>query len=445
MKIKYQSILLALVISVFSGCGIDNTGGNIIGKNLISASALDDVNSSTSLAYVKGFGIDANATSAFAYKVVKIKYNTKDEQDKDVVASGILVYPNITPAFLAYYKATYNKDFSISLIVENHGTIFTNAQAPSNEITTPITAAHKTAILMTAKAAFAVAMPDYLGYGDSNDKDHPYILKKSSARVSIDMLRASSRYMIDNNILFNGQVYVSGYSEGGYVAMAMAEELEKNYSSDFNLKGVAPMAGPYDIQSLGKKEVNASRVMEYPAFLAYLTQSYAKAYEDLNLSEIIVYPNTDTFNHFFDGGLSGPAINVYMGMGDGTSTFGFKSHTADNLWKTSFINDFSNNTNNVFDKRLEENNVYNWTPKTKINMIHCIDDEIIPFSMAQTAYDKFIQNGASSSQIKLSPIPTAYLSQQVDAGNPFVHGNCAGTAYGAAVQWFANIRSGEIK
>jgi len=445
MKIKYQGILLALVISIFSSCGIDNTGGNIVGNNIISSNEIDNVDSSTSLHYVKAFKIDVNATSAFAYKVIKIKYTTKDEHDNNVVASGVLVYPNITPAFLAYYKNLTNKDFSISLIVENHGTIFSNEEAPSNEITTVGKSTQILSVLMTSKAGFAIAIPDYLGYGESNDKDHPYILKKSSARVSIDMLKASTRYMIDNNILFNGQVYVSGYSEGGYVAMAMAQELEKNYSDDFKLKGIAPMAGPYDIQSLGKKEVNASRVMEYPAFLAYLTQSYSKAYADLNLNKIIVYPNTDTFNHFFDGNLTGGAINVHMGMGNGTTTFGFKSHTADKLWKTSFIDDFNNNANNVFDKRLEENNVYDWTPKSKINMIHCVDDEIIPFSMAQTAYDKFIQNGASTSNITLSPITTSILTQQVDATHPFVHGNCAGTAYGEAVKWFAAIRSGEIK
>ena len=446
MKNKYQVILLTLIITIFTACGPDNTGGNIVGANLIKSKTniIDDVNSSTSLSYVKNFGIDVNATSAFAYKTVKIQYVTKDEHDNVVNASGVLVYPNITPAFLAYYKNLTGKDFSISLIVENHGTIFTNAEAPSNNITTVGSATQVTSVLMTAKAGFAVAMPDYLGYGVSNDKDHPYILKKSSARVSIDMLKASTRYMIDNDILFNGQVYISGYSEGGYVAMAMAEELEKNYSTEFKVKGVAPMDGPYDIQSLGRIEVNASRVMEYPAFLAYLTQSYAKAYSDLNLSEIILYPNTDTFNHFFDGILSGPAINVYMGMGDGNTTFGFKSHTADKLWQTAFINDFTNNENNIFDKKLEQNNVYNWTPKSKMNIIHCIDDEIIPFSMAQTAYNKFLSNGANSDDITLSPIPTAYLSQQVDMSHPFIHANCAPTAYGAAVLWFAAIRSGDI-
>ena len=446
MKYKYQILLSLLIASVFMACGPSNTDENTVSANLIEkAEEIADVNSSTSLNYVKAFKIDLNATSAFAYKVIKIKYKTKDEQDKDVIASGVLVYPNVTKKWLDGYKIKTGKDFLISLIVENHGTIFKNSKAPSVEIKTPASSAHIATILMTAKAGFAIAMPDYLGYGDSNDKDHPYVLKKSSARVSIDMLKASTRYMIDNNILFNGQVYISGYSEGGYIAMAMAEELEKNYSSDFKLKGVAPMAGPYDLEALGAREANATRTMEHPAFLAYITQSYSKAYSDLNLSEIIVYPDVDKFNHFFDGNLSGVAINVSMGLGNGTTTFGFKAHKADELWKPTFINSFSNDLNNPFKVRLEENNVYDWTPKTKINMIHCADDEIIPFSMPQTAYNKFLENGASTDNITLSKIPTNKLSQQIDSTHLFIHSNCESTAYGMAVTWFDQIRKGKIK
>jgi predicted esterase len=447
---KYTSLQYIFVsilsLLLLSGCGTDeNTGENNVGKNFVSAEVLADVNSSTTLTYVKAFGIDVNATSSFAYKAIKIAYTTTDESGKSVEASGLLIIPTITPEFLLAYKTAYGKDFSISLIAENHGTIFENNEAPTNEITTVGSNTHISTILMTAKAGFAIAIPDYLGYGDSNDVDHPYILKKSSAQVSIDMLKASTKYMVDNGTLFNGQVYISGYSEGGYVAMAMAQEIEENYSDQFNLKAVAPMAGPYDLKSLAIKEVNASRVMEYPAFLAYLTNAYANAYDDINLSSVINYPDTTAYNQLFKGALSGPAINVSLGFGDGTTTFGFKSHTADQLWKTSFINDFKENANNPFKVRVAENNVYNWVPRTKVNLIHCIDDEIIPFSMAQTAYNTFINGGASADDITLSPIPTSILSQQVDATHPFVHSNCGSTAYGAAVTWFANIRSGEIQ
>jgi len=449
MKNKYQIILLTLIVSIFTACGPSNTDGNTVGTNLIDegTTQLGDVNASTSLSYVKNFGIDVNATSAFAYKIIKIKYNTKDEQDNDVIASGVLVYPNITQEFLNYYKNTTGKDFSISLIVENHGTIFTNSEAPSNEITIPTKSTQITSVLMTAKAGFAVAMPDYLGYGDSNDKSHPYILKKSSARVSIDMLRASSRYMIDNNILFNGQVYISGYSEGGYVAMAMAEELEKNYADDFKVKGVAPMAGPYDVKALGNIEINATHTMQYPAFLGYLASSYSINYDDINLNTIL---NTDinrtTYNMLFNGSYSNVQIHGALAMVTDTNAStplgkGFKEYNASKLFDTTFISDYQANLNDPLKNKFEENSVYNWAPKSKINLIHCVDDEIIPISMSITAYDKFKENLGSDKTLTKTFIPTSYITHD----GLFIHGDCAATAYGAAVTWFNDIRSGDIK
>ena len=114
---------------------------------------------------------------------------------------------------------------------------------------------------------------------------------------------------------------------------------------------------------------------------------------------------------------------------------------ADKLFKLSFINEYKSNVNNSFKVRFSENNVFDWAPRTKVNLIHCVDDEIVPFSMSQTAYDKFISNGASKSNITLSAIPTSALSTEVT----FIHSKCGEKAYGVAVTWFDKIRKGEIK
>ncbi|MDQ7066774.1 MAG: lipase family protein [Sulfurimonas sp.] len=74
---------------------------------------------------------------------------------------------------------------------------------------------------MTGLAGFASINPDYIGYGASNSVAHPYMLKKASARSSVDMIKASMKYMQDNGIAINHQLYISGYSQGGYTAMAL--------------------------------------------------------------------------------------------------------------------------------------------------------------------------------------------------------------------------------
>ncbi|NQY19883.1 MAG: prolyl oligopeptidase family serine peptidase [Campylobacteraceae bacterium] len=435
INLKY--IVIITIISLFTACTSENEGTNSVGSNFVEAKLLNEVNATTNLAYIKG-SFKPDATNAFSYKSIKIKYKTINQEGNEVLASGVLVLPTPTKAYLLYLKSL-GKTFSISTIVENHGTIFTNAEAPSKSILTVGSASQGTALLMSGLSGFAVVMPDYLGYGDSNDSYHPYILKKTSARVSIDMLRASVAYMTNNNIIFNGQVYISGYSEGGYVAMAMAKELQENYSSSFNVKALAAMAGPYDVKSLADKEIDENKTMVYPAFLAYLSHSYLKAYSGLSFKDSLVYENEENFHKLFNGSSTGTTINISL-LND-TLQGGYNVAKADKLFKLSFINEYKSNVNNSFKVRFSENNVFDWAPRTKVNLIHCVDDEIVPFSMSQTAYDKFISNGASKSNITLSAIPTSALSTEVT----FIHSKCGEKAYGVAVTWFDKIRKGEIK
>jgi len=242
---------------------------------------------------------------------------------------------------------------------------------------------------MSAYAEFGVIMPDYLGYGESDDVNHPYIIEKSSARVSIDMLKASIEYMEQNNIKFKKDIYISEYSEGGYVAMAMAKELEQSKSMDYNIRGVAPMAGPYDIASLGDETIKANKTMIYPAFLAFLATSYANTYNDISLDNLFNDENISKLNILFNGSYG--AIEIHQALGlVSNKGYGFNQHKTNVLLKDSFISDYNDNANNTFKARLQQNNVFDWYPKNKINLIHCQDDEIIPVSMVQTAYNKFI-------------------------------------------------------
>jgi len=439
MKISFTSVVLLLSLIFFSACSdIDNTGENVVGGNFVSAEVIEDINTSTMLSIVKA-SINPSATVAFGYKAVKITYDTQDQLGNSVEASGLLVIPSASTEYQAYRVSQGESPFSVSMVCDNHGTIFTDADAPSNVEKTNGVPDYNLAALMTGYAGFAAVLPDYIGYGVSNDEAHPYMLKKASARASLDMIKASVKYMTDNGVVFNGQLYISGYSQGGYTAMALAEEIEKNHSDEFTVKALAPMAGPYDLKGLGDIEIDASHTMVYPAFLAYLADSYSYFYSDLDITSLVNETNSTKYHALFDGSNSSVAIHTGLGLVT-DARGGFNQHSADVLFQESAINDYQNNVNSVLKEKLEQNSVYNWTPKTRVNLIHCSDDEIIPFSMSQTAYDTFIANGASSLDVTLTPIPTVALSQQQDASNPFIHGNCALDAYSVAVGWFSSIR-----
>jgi len=442
--IRKNSLYIVLISSflLLSGCGEGrNEGVNSIpdgSAQLDNATVVDNVAASTMLLYVQG-AIDANITNAFSTKAIKISYNTINQDGTPITASGLLVIPTPTDAYKDYL-ASIGKSFSVSMICDNHGTIFLNSDAPTNVEKANGIPDYPLSIAMSGYAGFAAIYPDYIGFGDSSDVAHPYIMKKAAARASLDMIKASMKYMEDNGVILNNQLYITGYSEGGYNAMALAQSVE-NELTNVNLMGIAPMAGPYNVVDLANIEINATHRMAFPAFLADLAYSYSTYYDDFNLSEIAV-PYPVQFETAFNGNYDTVPIHVILGLANGTDDYGFYTHTANELFKQTFIDDYTTNLNSIARNRFEENNLDNWTPKTRMNLIQCLDDEIIPFSESSNAYNKFKENGAD---VTLTGIPTALLKQQQDATHPFVHANCGFEAYGAAIKWFAAIRNGDIK
>ena len=77
--------------------------------------------------------------------------------------------------------------------------------------------------------------PDYLGLGIS-DGLHPYQIKEPYGTHVVDFIRAADQFSnINNDFQINSQVFLAGYSEGGYATMASVKEIEENLSDEFNI------------------------------------------------------------------------------------------------------------------------------------------------------------------------------------------------------------------
>jgi len=433
--IRKSSIAFALVssLALFSGCGIDNTDENTVSgeKEFVKGIELVDLNDSYMLGVLRAN--DLNKTNpfgyenAFGYKSVIIHYNTEDENGEDVVASGLLVIPTISERY-KNSLASIGKDYSVSMICDNHRTIFTDAEAPSNVAQSTL---YPQSVSMVGLAGFAGIYPDYLGYGVSNKKTyHPYLMKDVSAESSLDMIKASIYYMEQNGILLNYQLYVSGYSQGAHVAMALAEEIEDDFDT-VNLKGVAAMAGPYFVSSFGDATLKSDANMSVPAFMAYVSDSYSAAYEDVALKGMVVEEKVATFDGLFNGDNNMTVIQTNLGLPMGApSTM---------LFDSNFIADYeSSGVNHPLSQRFLENNVGSFTAQTKMNIIHCDNDDVVPVLMAYGVTQLLeSQNSLDVNQSIISG---------VTAGLPYgsVHGNCAIPAYEKTLGWFDDIRQGKI-
>lgn len=409
-------------VLLITGCNdIDNSDGNTVGSNLINAEIIEDINASTMLTIVKS-SIDANATNAFGYKAVKLSYKTKGQNNKDITASGLLVIPTASEAYAQYRTAIGEDPFSISMICDNHGTIFTNAEAPSNTEVTDGMPNHSLAVSMTGYAGFAAILPDYIVYGDSNSTRKPYMMRSSAAQDSLDMIRASIRYMTDNGILFNGQLFLSGYSQGGYNTLALAKDIELNHSDEFTLKGVAPMAAPSMLKNFGDAVLQTDANMSVPAFMAFIADSYSYYSDNITLDEMILDTKTDVFDTLFNGTNDITAIHTNLQLPLNAPTLG--------LFKSSFVTEYMNDNNHKLKQLFEANDVVSWNSSSPINLIHCENDDVIPYTFSAGAKQSLEASG--STDITLTPID----------GN-YTHTTCGQAAYGTAIKWFSEIRKPE--
>ena len=163
----------------------------------------------------------------FDIKAYSIVYETIDQFGEVTIASGLISYPNDANA-------------AFPVISFQHGTQIRRGSAPSMN-------GFNDLVLWLTTAGYIFIEPDYLGLGVS-EMLHPYHLKDVTASSVIDMIRATEHFCDQlSDIQYNDQLFLAGYSEGGYATMATVKEIEDNLSDEFDITVSFPMAGAYDL------------------------------------------------------------------------------------------------------------------------------------------------------------------------------------------------------
>ena len=403
-KIKLSLAVSAVALALFTGCGYDNEDENIVGADkLISVTELFDINSSTMQDTVTAL---APGKPAFGIKGYRVVYSTKNERGEDLKVSGLITVP-VPSQLILDGLAAQGKSYSMSIVSNQHGTIFPDVEAPTSSI---IATGRPTSIgtLFSSVGGFVTIQPDFIGFGESVSEIHPYLLEKSSASTVIDMIEAAIKFGNDNALPLNGQVYLTGYSEGGYMTLAAAEEIEKNHP-EISLKGVAPMSGPYDLNLTGMGVLSETN-MTRPDFIGGIVYSYTT---DLDLGlENIVNP---TYASAMEAGL-------YNGDKNSTQIQDELTTSVADFFIPSYRMDFLTNPENSLRSAFIENSVDDYTPTTPTKLYYCSGDTTIDYRISLSASAKM---GVEA----------------IDLNSSLGHSECAKPAYGAALTWFDELRS----
>jgi len=359
--------------------------------------------------------VDAD-TAVYGYKGFKVPYTTTDEQGNEVSASGLFVLPTGMPEAVS--------SIGYSLVSDDHGTLFSNRESPSvmaDRNATP----EGSPIILSSLGGFITLQPDYIGFGDSSDHYHPFVLKKSLANSTIDFIKAAKTFAKNNNINLNGQLFLTGYSEGGYASLATLQKIEDDGVA-LDVTMTAPMAGPYALKTMSDVVLSQPK-LTVPSFMANVGYAYAKTYDE-PVDSVINEPYASILPELFNGEKTRAQIDPKLTQ----TTTG-----DDGLFVQTFITDYFTNDTNWFKQAVADNSVAKWVPKSAVKLVHCKGDDVIPYAIAELTAGTMQAMGAQG--VSIVPVEST-LGLPIELG----HADCGTYAYMLTTQMFAQARHATI-
>jgi len=289
----------------------------------------------------------------------RLIYHTIDGLGRPIKASGLVSVPVKAPGTPS------------PVLSYQHGTLFDDARAPSNHAV-----ASEVAVVM-ASLGYIVVAADYVGYGASRGAPHPYLLAEPSAAAVLDLLTAAQSWRHQAGIADNGQLFLTGYSEGGYVTLAAHRAMQTAGSPHLrHLVASVAGGGPYDVDvtvSEQLQRINARvpviGTLFRPEILDLMGRPLRREARRLLVRRLVpahadVKLQTSFLDHHFDG-------------------------------------------DHATIERLS--NVHDWKPEAPVSLFHGRDDQTVPHASAVSALLAMRSRGAARVSLTSCPaVPSSH-------------------------------------
>src|SRR5882762_4896711 len=237
---------------VLSGCGSDSESATV-GTSTDRGSLLYDPPFRIASLNAADFGTELGATPAGASLLAvagppacgvdfyHIEYNTVGGAGEKTTASGALLVPTGAapacsgPRPIVLYAHVIQTDKTANLAD------ITNTNNTEGALIAAVFAAH----------GYIVVAPNYAGYDTSSLPYHPFLNGDQQSKDMIDALQAARTALPQTSSAATsdgGKLFITGYSQGGYVAMATHKALQ---AAQLPVTASAPMSGPYALEAFG--------------------------------------------------------------------------------------------------------------------------------------------------------------------------------------------------
>jgi len=300
------------------------------------------------------------------YKVARITYVTKDQANKDVTASGLVIYPLL------------RKISKVMLV--NHGTHIGATMVPT----------YMTSVEAVVAASGALCiLPDYIGVGSSADHPDLYLNAEVHGRTSTDALFALLSFAKKNklNLVKNFDTYILGYSQGGSVSLATLRTIQSLTSAQqaqLRVKKVICGDGPYDLRCTFNSftaDEKAGKTMGLGSVIPLVINSMYNSYPDVM--------GAWKYESFFtDKALSTGVPQAVRRNDENISDMmlKFKDAMLSDILNMDFINANPDAYETLLAMMDRQNLCTGWSPRYPLQFFHCNPDGIVSYDNFVNAY-----------------------------------------------------------
>ena len=279
-------------------------------------------------------------------------YTGHDIDGTPITLSGKIIYPT---------KGPVKKMMLIS-----HYAVCAGYEAPSESF--PIEG-------IFAARGYALVIPDYIGYGVTSNRIHPFMHIESTARSVTDFALAAKPYLEKvGRKPESDDVILLGYSQGAAITMGVMDILQNEYPDEFPIAKAYVGGGPYDLPYTCEAAIREDKTA-IPCAVPMIIQGMNVG-ENLGLD----------MKHFFTPLL----LDNYQ------EWINSKKYTLDQITElmggaalheliTKECRDKTDPVSAKFYDALERNSTLHVKPKAPMLVYHSYKDDMIPFKNAEEA------------------------------------------------------------
>jgi len=279
--------------------------------------------------------------------------------------------------------------------------------------------------LVFAGMGYISLLPDYVGMGDGRGFQ-TYVYDSTSYAASIDLLQAFRAWAPTQNILFNNQLFITGYSQGGYVAMAFHKYMQEHFGAS-SVTAAAHNSGPYSLSGVMRDLILVDSAYSYPAYIPNTMLGMNEVYEMFpNLSDFYKPEFVNDVQAYYDGNIELTELNERI---KDTLVAYYGDTIAHYMIRDEILDSVQANPNYIINKILHDNDVHKWKPESPTRIFYCKADDQVPYRNSIVAIDTMYARGTDPN-----------LVQAKDLDSTLTHTGCIEPAFLNTLIFFGNFQ-----